>query len=414
MLRTILAALLAAFLLQVGLSGPAAALTPPQLRTIQQDSPCRGIYVQAAFAGNVATCWKGARLRDPTAIPGWSFVRNSPEICQWADGHLTQAGANTPCFTDLGVGIWESRTNIVPRNIDCTTWCGSIFGTVTITQGQADPMGGTGGAQLVGTGSWQVGSQTADVVGTTYTCSWWVKASVSTSFYVSVYDGVSGTNQSYTATPTWKQYSSTQTAATGSANMRCAIGSFSGSPTLLAAFPNLEPGAFPTTTILTSGSAATRAADIAKVTGLVAPAAYTVAGRALRYVNNPGVAAQAIIAFADAGHNNSTHLVFRNFANNFTVSVQSGGATTWSTDGGTELGLGVAQTVALSVGGTAVHVAANGAVILSNNAVTIPVSPTNLNLGTDGATGQPLNGYVQRVLLSPSAYSDAQLQALTR
>lgn len=100
---------------------------PAQRAAVLSGSPCTGRTVSLDLVANSGVgvyCLNGTRYSSPTFIPGWSFTRASTETCQWADGHLTTAPAGVPCMTDLGLGIWESRTNLAlqSQSFGATPW----------------------------------------------------------------------------------------------------------------------------------------------------------------------------------------------------------------------------------------------------------------------------------------------------
>jgi hypothetical protein len=228
-----------------------------------------------------------------------SISRTSAETCQWANGHLTYAPNNTPCITDLGLAVWEGRTNLEPSSGDLTnaTYWQMINATAVSSSVLAPDNIGT--LQLV-TATLSGGNRVATtgiglavVNGSTYTVSYYVKAGSSQ------YAGMAVTNTTvagaiYNLTGAGNVVSTTGANAVSAAISPCingiyrisltvtaastslgmAVGVSDGSTysgagvlpsassgTIYASFAQFELGAFPTPYIPTTASTAARASD---------------------------------------------------------------------------------------------------------------------------------------------------------
>jgi hypothetical protein len=175
--------------------------------------------------------------------------------------------------------------------------------------------------------------------------------------------------------------------------------------------PQLETGSFATSYIPTTTAAVTRAADVAKVTGVSVGSAYTLASRAV--LNAPYPVSGKLFTLASLGDgtaNNAAYLARRDVSSGWQTSVQSGGSTVLNGIGGTPTS-GLAQ-LALSASSTALTGVANGATIATGSGA-LPVSPSILEIGDlSWATPQaPVDGVVQRVSIYPTALTGSQLQS---
>lgn len=194
-----------------------------------------------------------------------TFTRNSVKTCTRLDGTITQVPANAPCVTDQGWLVEPAVTNLLTVSTS-SSCCGVAFGTVTPTGAQPDPMGGVGGAQLVGTGSWLYAATASVSANTAYTCSWYARASSPTLAKVDFFDGTTDAAQPITVTNVWQRFSATLTTSGTATSARCGIGSASGSVTFTEAFPQVQTGSTPSSWCPTSVGIATCAADALSIT----------------------------------------------------------------------------------------------------------------------------------------------------
>jgi hypothetical protein len=325
-------------------------------------NPFPGATAALSFVGPVSPTipyynLNGVAYSSLSSIPGWTFTRASSKTAVSSAGTIISFGPNVPAITDLGLLYEESRTNSflnsavgVTQSVTTTaaSWTVSFYGTGSIVL--------SGGA-------------TGTLNGT-------------------------GANNRVSLTVTATAASTTLTVTGSVTNVQ------------------FEAGAFVTSYIPTTGAPVTRAADSASITGLTAPAAYTIIGRFNRFV---GANSQAVFNYSTGANANSLQMRLRNVGSNFSTNVTSGGAAQWSpVDAGTELGVGVAQTVGIALGAGAGVNAANGTIITTVGSLVLPVAPSILTLGASQDGSNPLNGYLQRIALYPFAASAGQLQGLTQ
>lgn len=427
------ALLLFAFALVFGATQPAAA--DPRLQTV---SPCAKVTLSLNFNGVTgANCAGGVRFQSPTLLPGWTFTRASPETCQWASGDLTYAASGQPCITDLGMGVWESRTNLLPwsQAFDNAAW---VKTTATVTPDAAAAPDGTLTAdKLVETAATanHLAAQTITVVSATqYAISVDAKAAERT--FVAVYEGALGKGKFFNLTN--GTVGGNLIAAPDSASIqplsggwyRCTIvvttASTVATPSVYLSTDgstisylgvagsgayvwagDTQAGAFPTPYIPTTTVAVTRAADVASIAFAQPPAAtiyaeWTAAQQptqtAVWSTTNP------YIHLAIAGA--STTVLARAMDSGFSIiSVINAGNGT---------GTGVNKN-AYAFQDNDYATSLNGAAVGTATGTPIPTGATGLFLGqwfTGGGT--QLNGYMRMLSARPSRLPNAQLRALTQ
>jgi hypothetical protein len=224
-----------------------------------------------------------------TLDPRITFTRSSIGTYVASNGLIKTAAADEPRFDhdpdtgeSLGLLIEESRTNLLTYSENLTSgagWSNVSQSSMTATNvSEENPGGGSTTTQITGGGvnSWWAKTFTASV-STTYQISLWVKvADGGADFNVGIRFYAPGATSNaiivgtgFNVTSSWKRVTGY---VTSSANFS---GSFSryivlqldNTRSFYAWGIQVEAGAFPTSYIPTSGSAATRAKDVAKITG---------------------------------------------------------------------------------------------------------------------------------------------------
>lgn len=175
--------------------------------------------------------------------------------------------------------------------------------------------------------------------------------------------------------------------------------------------PQLEKGAFPTSPVLTTTGAVTRAADVLSLSGLVLPKAWTAlaeqqvlgisAFSTLFSVDSPSIPSNVRLVATNAGNNrpeyaegaSSTNLTALN------ISVSAGEAR---------------RVAALATDGVSLLWALNGTASAAlAQAVNVQGSP-NLRIGLPVNTQFPFSGRVSRIAIYPAMLNAVQLQRLTK
>jgi hypothetical protein len=185
-----------------------------------------------------------------------------------------------------------------------------------------------------------------------------------------------------------------------------------GLPALAIWGAQLELGAFATSPIITTGAAGTRGAEIPHIATssvlypftLVADFTYEGADSSVS-VNN-----RVAAAVTDGANDNRTQIY--NLDGVGGAVTQVGGITQAAPSVGSTAAVGVTQRIAYRAQADNFIVARNGTLSAADTSGSVPSVTSLVSIGK-GATGSPLNGYVQRVRVFPFAAPNAQLQALT-
>jgi hypothetical protein len=170
----------------------------------------------------------------------------------------------------------------------------------------------------------------------------------------------------------------------------------------------VEAGTGASSPVPTTTAAVTRAADVARLTGL--SLAYPLS-LAAGFIKNFGAATSRALTLYIDGNNFATLGVTTALATR--LEVAQGGSFQAQLTGATP-GLGAATLEAGRFATNDVGFAAQGALVGTDVSATMPAAPTAANIGmfSDGGT-EPLNGTISRIRIYNRALSDAQLQSLT-
>ena len=217
--------------------------------------------------------FQGAR----TLYPRITFERSSTGTYVDEDGLIKTAAVDQARFDydpstgeSLGLLIEESRTNLVTYSEDFSQSVWIKQNGFSITSNTAIAPDGTltaDTASIVNLNAEYL-YQNLGLPAGTYTLSCWIKSvNASSSFSISSYSGVDGSqSSSFTATNTWKRFSHTVTVSSPVTGFYPCIPSVSGEQFYIWG-AQVEAGSFPTSYIPTSGSTVTRAVDEATITG---------------------------------------------------------------------------------------------------------------------------------------------------
>jgi hypothetical protein len=179
----------------------------------------------------------------------------------------------------------------------------------------------------------------------------------------------------------------------------------------------LEAGAFPTSYIPTTGTSATRSADIATITGTAFSGWYN-QGQGSAFV-------QAAVAQPASGGNQFLFRVSDNSYNNqiawnvqsaggVSLATASGGAYDGVATAGTGLSANVTGQIAAAYAANDLATSLNGAAPATDATATMPSALTRADIGSDhGALNRVKAGTISRIAYWPTRLSNATLQALT-
>ena len=323
----------------------------------------------------------------------------------------------------LGLLVEESRTNLITHSEDLTqtTWDKGSQTTVTLSTTTA-PNGVSGCSRVQFTGSSRGSNRVHSILlpsplnSSTHTVSAWVKSTsgADQKFALKCTHGgvVDYFSADFTATSEWQRFDFSQAFGTGGTSAIVGIvGGSAGNAADLEVWGFQFEGnaSFPTSYIKTTGSTATRSADVAS------------------------------IPVADFGYNQSAGTVTVEFAldnttsNKRLFSLNDGGTTEridglinsansavlFVVDGNSNV---VNQSVSGYVDGEYSKVAASyeldnyrltmdGATPVSDSSATVPTI-TTLTIGT-GPAFAPINGHIKSIKYYPRRLTNAQLQEIT-
>ncbi len=170
----------------------------------------------------------------------------------------------------------------------------------------------------------------------------------------------------------------------------------------------LELGQGASSPIPTTTAAVTRAADVARLTGLTLAYPLTLAAG---FIKNFGATTSRAVTLQIDGNNFST--MGLNSALATRLDVAQGGSFQAQITGATP-GLGVAVLGAGRIATNDVGFAAQGALVGTDVSATMPSAPTAANIGmfSDGGS-EPLNGTISRIRIFLRGLPDTSLQSLT-
>jgi len=183
-----------------------------------------------------------------------------------------------------------------------------------------------------------------------------------------------------------------------------------GSPT----YVQVEAGSFGTSPIVTEGTAVTRAADNAQITGLTLGGSGALLIEAMAPDRNAVLGAGGInpvaSCLANAAGTSAVLLSRINTSNVADGTVRSGGSVVASMSNATAWANGATQRGAIRYGLDDFAFAFTGADIVTDTSGAAP-SLDRLNIGQGRATGTGFwNNYVRRIIVLSTPYTNAQLQ----
>lgn len=398
-----------------------------------------------AFASAVDYDFKGDRYFGPAI----SVSRASTAYIDDAAGNWVQAAANVLRRSNKGVLIEEARTNSIRNNSMQGAASGSpgtaptnntIAGSVDGLTRTINLVGQENGIDIievrwVGTTSaaqtnraffsFENTTQIAAVSGQTWNSSVFASVAAGSLSGLTITHGpientsggayVSGQFTPMAPTSSLTRFSSTRTLSGGTTafiNSGIFFSYASGVAvdiTLRIGWPQLEQGAFATSPIRTTGTAATRAADVITAPLTAIPAA-TIVGIGQSMVPGTISSNQFLGSVSDGTFNNRATLG-RNGSGNIFALYGAGSITALSA-----LAAGYATRFAAAGGITAndVAVSLNGASPPVNLTANPFPTVNQMQVGMSGAGTGQLNGYIERLVVYPTRVPNSRLQELSQ
>jgi hypothetical protein len=371
----------------------------------------KGLLIEEARTNSIRNnTMQGAVVGTPGTIPTNWIVSGSINgltrevVSVGIEGGISYVDvrwSGTPTATSLVTIFFEPNNQIVAANGQ--SWSYSLF------------------TRLVSGSTTNVGVVRANIIGNT-----------------SAGSGVSGQGGFVDLTPTSSSLSSQRTvisrtftdATVERVNANIAITYTNGNPidlTLRIGLPQLEQGAFATSPILTTTATATRAADVAVMTGANFSNWYTTADKTLYVEHIPSqVSVYGNVLQIDDGTNSNriSFALLTGATGQMRYDVSSGGVTsvnTFPSGAGNSFAANtiVKASFAMSIGSTAPSNSLNGgaAVGATGAQFTAPtVEPAGtlaLRIGHRNAANAFINGHIRRIGFFPRRLADAELTSLT-
>jgi hypothetical protein len=393
-------------------------------------------------------------------LSGVSVTRASVGYAQDASGNLVSFASGVPRLTNQGLLVEESRTNLLKWSQDFTHAGGFTANLATPTaSGLTVPDGTTTGQTLTasaGAGNHEVFQLVTITSASNYAISIYAKPGTTRYVFITlggtaanyafaVFDlqgggsvatqtGVGGTSGTIastsqqavaggwmrvtmvgqiTATSGFVAYGIAAAATANTVNTTGEV-TFTAAGTENVGIwqADQQLGSFPLSPILTTSATATRAQDVVTLQGLTVPnTALTLIARGVPMAAG-SAAPQDIAEFNDgATTNNLLRLIRAATTGNSQAVVFAGGANTF-VGTGAAWAANTASTIAVSAANGTQLGSFAGSSTNSASSATQPSGMTQLNIGSN-ISSVAWNGYLTLLLLYPTAFGQAQLNAAT-
>ncbi len=410
-----------------------------QLSSISLALTRSGILRPFAGASLYLDFTSGNQALDPRV----TFTRASNATRVNSSGLIELVAVNQPRFNydpmtlaPKGLLIEEQRTNLLSQSQFASGWTNS-GAAVTLTANSAiAPDGTTTAAKLTGVGGGAEYIYRAGVsftTGTAYTMTVYAKKANSSTVVIRSFtqagrglfdltlitassEGI-GSNASITSVGNgWYRCSVVFTATeTGSNNVGYDTNTTSAIGDALYLWgAQLEAGSFPTSYIPTTTAAATRAADVAVMTGTNFSNWYNQSEGTLfaEALTPPNLVAFPFVATISDGSttNQAGHYLF---TSGYYTNVRSGGVLQGDVSRLSAPISGLAYKYAIALARDNAACAANGLVGVPDTSLLMPVGVNQMRIGTNATGGAISNTHIRRIAYWPRRLSNEELQAIT-
>jgi hypothetical protein len=342
--------------------------------------------------------WDGTRQVPFTDL--LSCSRNSPELVQWANGSWTSVPANTLAISDLGLQVYEQRTNKCtnynanPTDLTNVTKSGDAAAVLSVVDDSA-ALALAGLSQIATSGKVykldnSAGSATARATISGLTGN--TNPHAGSSYIRGGSGGLSpsgaGTSQfaTFTASAMYARIAGVFTPADNSRTLTVVANA---GQTVYFILNDLEEGSFATPPIITAGAAAARAADVITAIGALRTAALNAKAAFFRTFGVAGGTVPRLIEFS--GGALLGFPTINTVGDLATVTVATFGSGTYT---------GVVKS-SYSLASTGRSLVANEGTLVSN-ATAITGNTGTIYLANRAAGDRALNGFLQRFVLGPN------------
>jgi hypothetical protein len=399
------------------------------LASVMREAAQSGVALNFTTTSGQAYWRAGQGASAFTGLTGATVTRASTGYAETTGGVLLPFASGELRRTDQGVLVEGARTNLIvqSQNLSVSGWSTGLSPAPNVTTNVASAPDGTQEADNImfsaGTAASgePIARQTVSglTVGQTYTATVYVRTGLSspathfrlTGNNTSLWNTAGSTKVVLTSqwqrvTLTWTQVATTSAyiilgareGVTGALDSDCY-----GNVLIWGA--QLEAASFPSSYIPTTGSTATRAADVVTLT---APASLTYPLTLFvefERVVDTG-AFENFLNISDGTNNNRTLTYIEDATDQAGADSRSGGANQGFSTVTGAVSLNTVQRIALRVDENNFRIARGGVLGGLDTSATNPATPTTLQIGNSF-------GYIRRVFAVPRALVDADLQAVT-
>ena len=350
-----------------------------------------------------------------------TFSRSSIGTYVDENGIIQTATADTPRFDhdpttgeSLGLLIEESRTNLVTysEQFDNAAWFPTSSGTFVVTPNASLAPDGTTTADLVvgNNASTWITSNGGAVSAGDYTFSVWLKSDTPQTAEILMSYGVTDI-LSCSVTTDWQRFTLT---ATRAATVALFVGVNVGNAKNIYIWgAQLEAGSFPTSYIPTTGTALTRSADVASITGSNFSSWYN-PNKTTLYIESPEFPNYSRLANGAFVYISDTSV--SPISLNDGIKFGTGSPSTYNRVFVTEAGVNYATTAGTQASKFAIAVATNDFNYVSDGisigTATSVVMPTGMDRLAISSYG-PGYAHLSRLTYFPERLPDSSLQTMT-
>lgn len=367
--------------------------------------PFPGAYFAADFLRRKYRL-NGVRKRDVTLLSGWSFARASAAYGTTQGGVLQSFASGVPRITDKGLLPEAAATNLCLYSGDQTNaaWTAT---NMTVAMNAVGPDGVANSAATL----------TATAGNATLTQSFTIASAVKDfSFYMRRVTGSGNIDMTLdngtgwttkTLTTQWQRFDITQTLANPVIGVRIVTNG----DVIEVYGSGLEATGYATSYIPTTTASVTRAADvisIGSITGLDYPLTLFA-----EFERASDTGATETLFSVDDGDATDRAELYVSSADGTRLHVRTASVLNADISLGAATSVGTIYKAAMRVAANDVNGARNGVAGTVDTTVTVPATPARILIGSN-ATPTYAHAYLRRLAIFPSAYTDAQLQELTR